>query len=556
MKKLGETVQTLVLEIGPRPPGSRAEHQAARYLLDRLRGLGIEASIEPFPSASHIATHAHIVLCRSGKPFDSLPCQFSPLAETEGPLLFFGDFDTALCGNRIPGAVALIMGGKDHAGRRKLLLELERQGCAAVIFVSPVVDAIQTKVLRYPEITRMPIVATSMRTGATLCRHLGERVRVTVRGESSPRNESQNIVVRIPGSGPHWMAVSSHYDSAPFSPGAVDNAGGTALLLELAHRLAAEKPRASIELLFTGSEEYGEDDLTARGALAYYKSRLHRLETCLGHLDTDGLGHRLGVAQVYLCGPRPFRHTILTAGIDRLYLPRRKSGGGCDHGAAERHGVPFAWFTDITDLNRAPLHTPDDTLAFLDLERLAAHLEPILEVIKRLSNASPPFPFAREGDLLVRPARSSDIPSILEITRAAFGPYSLARIREDFFGQKLGGREWYEHKNRSVADFCRQHILETVVAESAGHVVGYATYHFEEDSEVAVIGNNAVHPDFQGRGIGSRLQREIDRRMREEGYTQFYVATLGNDLPAQRVYEKLGYQRVAETYHYLRKLED
>jgi ribosomal protein S18 acetylase RimI-like enzyme len=83
--------------------------------------------------------------------------------------------------------------------------------------------------------------------------------------------------------------------------------------------------------------------------------------------------------------------------------------------------------------------------------------------------------------------------------------------------------------------------------------VGYATYGFDEESGIAVIGNNAVHPAHQGKGIGSRLQREVDRRMHEEGYERFEVDTLSVDLGAQRMYEKLGYQRYAETYRYLRK---
>ena len=41
--------------------------------------------------------------------------------------------------------------------------------------------------------------------------------------------------------------------------------------------------------------------------------------------------------------------------------------------------------------------------------------------------------------------------------------------------------------------------------------------------------------------------------MREEGYTRFEVDTLSIDLPAQRMYERQGYRRYAESYRYLRK---
>ncbi len=126
-------------------------------------------------------------------------------------------------------------------------------------------------------------------------------------------------------------------------------------------------------------------------------------------------------------------------------------------------------------------------------------------------------------------------------------------MQQEFFGEVLGGREWHERKCAEVEEGCADAMLQTVVAEVAGRVAGYATYIFDEDRGVAVIGNNAVLPDFQGRGIGKRLQAEVDRRMRAEGYTRFEVDTLSIDLAAQHVYERQGYQRYAESVRYLRK---
>ena len=40
--------------------------------------------------------------------------------------------------------------------------------------------------------------------------------------------------------------------------------------------------------------------------------------------------------------------------------------------------------------------------------------------------------------------------------------------------------------------------------------------------------------------------------MEAEGFTRFQVTTLSVDRPAQAVYEKLGYRRFAESFHYLR----
>ena len=135
----------------------------------------------------------------------------------------------------------------------------------------------------------------------------------------------------------------------------------------------------------------------------------------------------------------------------------------------------------------------------------------------------------------------------------AFGPMSLARMQQDFFGQRLGSKEWHEYKNRGVEQFCRENIYHVIVAEVDNKVVGYATYILDKERGIASIGNNAVHPEYQGKGIGGSMQKEVKRRMLEEGYSRFAVDTLAVDLPARKIYERLGYKKYAETYYYLKK---
>ena len=91
------------------------------------------------------------------------------------------------------------------------------------------------------------------------------------------------------------------------------------------------------------------------------------------------------------------------------------------------------------------------------------------------------------------------------------------------------------------------------MCELAGHVVAYATYHIDAGRGLGEIGNNAVHPDHQGQGIGKAMQQEIARRWDEEGIRRRVVSTLSNDLAAQHVYEGLGFQRLIDMIHYVRR---
>ncbi|SHH87792.1 M28 family metallopeptidase [Desulfosporosinus lacus] len=69
---------------------------------------------------------------------------------------------------------------------------------------------------------------------------------------------SQNIIAELPGTRPDTIIVGAHYDSATFNaPGAVDNASGVGVLLELARVLSQEPHEETYQLVFFGAEEYG-----------------------------------------------------------------------------------------------------------------------------------------------------------------------------------------------------------------------------------------------------------------------------------------------------------
>ncbi|WP_206810623.1 M28 family peptidase [Paradesulfitobacterium ferrireducens] len=69
---------------------------------------------------------------------------------------------------------------------------------------------------------------------------------------------SQNIIAELPGTHAESIVLGAHYDSAGLSaPGAVDNASGAGVLLELARVLSAEPHEDTYQLVFFGAEEMG-----------------------------------------------------------------------------------------------------------------------------------------------------------------------------------------------------------------------------------------------------------------------------------------------------------
>ncbi|MCK5803062.1 MAG: GNAT family N-acetyltransferase [Lentisphaeria bacterium] len=550
--RLEATVSHLADTIGARPPGSAAERQAADFLLAEFRALLLETSLECFDTPSHLADRATLTL-DSGEDIPCLPCQFSPAGDVHGPLVFLGRDGIPRNNGSVRGALGVFLPGGSIPSSIALLQRLATEGLAGLLVISPYMDGILTKAVRFPEIEHLPVAAVSWRMGEKLVGLAGTGASLCVTHVLEERHESQNVVATLPGSGPNWLAISAHHDTAPYAPGALDNGSGCAVLLELARELRDAMLPATLRFIATGCEEYGRKDGVGAGAQAYWDAHADDLGTCLGWVEIDDVGNRLGDLHVFIGGRKPFADAIRSVSPPPHTCFPGKPSTGCDHGAAEQRGLPTVWFNDSADAPRPHYHSPADTMEFLDAAKAASYVPHIAAVVEALTRIDLPNPIVREGDLLLRQATFADLEPIREITRLAFEPVSFDRMKEEFFQERLGGRDWHEYKCGGLISSLRGRIYQVVVTEVGGCVVGYATYLLDPTRGIATIGNNAVHPESQRRGIGKLQQREVERRMREAGYTKFQVSTLSNDTPAQHVYEKLGYQRVVETIHYLRR---
>ncbi len=554
VRSLDGTIHGLT-KIGSRAPGSENEARAARFIQQAFAARALDAEIQSFKAASHRACGSKVVL--DDVTIDSQPVMFARGGDVEGKIIWVGETSGPLPRQTdLSEMVGLITPTGSHNQKIAFLCELERRGMKAVIATSPHMDSIVTKDIRYPQVKHMPIVAVTWRGAEMLARHVGQIVRVTVKTENADaEDKSRNVVAKVQGSSSRWMCVSAHFDTAPGTLGVLDNGGGLAAMLELAGIMAKSSPLASIYFVASGSEENGGTTGIGAGAEAFFAGMESQLDNCICHVEIDHIGPRIGCAKAMSDGPRAFLESIKRLLGDAYAVEVDKSiEFSCDHGAAVRRGVPYAWITDRSS-HRPYYHTPDDSdVSLIDLHKVAAHVEKLSPVIADLAGCDVFVPYIRTGTFIIRPAYEMDIPSIRDVTMRAFGPVSTARMEEEFFGEKLGGESWFMHKNRGLEAHIRSNIYDAIVCEMGGKVVGFATARYDDHRGIAEICDNAVDPDFQGRGIGKALQAEIARRMTDAGFVRRKVQTLATDLPAIRIYEKLGYQLYTQTNQYLKKM--
>ena len=162
------------------------------------------------------------------------------------------------------------------------------------------------------------------------------------------------------------------------------------------------------------------------------------------------------------------------------------------------------------------------------------------------------------GEVAIRDLAPGDVDTAVAIALAAWQPvYDSYRqiMGEDIFAAVYP--HYRREKARQIRDACESAVGAMVcVAERDGRAVGFATAYANKRTGVGQIGNNAVHPEHQGRGIATRMYTHLLDRLRASGMQVATVHTGGDPshAPARRAYEKVGFHASIPTVDYYRKL--
>lgn len=119
----------------------------------------------------------------------------------------------------------------------------------------------------------------------------------------------------------------------------------------------------------------------------------------------------------------------------------------------------------------------------------------------------------------VRPGAAADLMSIAAIERqAAPGPWSLSQF---------------------VASSLRKSEGSLIVESADGEALGFAVYQRVLDE--ATLLNIAVLPDYQGRGLGARLLRELLEHLSAAGVARFLLEVRQSNERAIGLYRRFGF---------------
>ena len=224
----------------------------------------------------------------------------------------------------------------------------------------------------------IPVVSISQVDGETLLGLLEEGdVNVTLRVQREKKTTRNVVAVKEGGDGA-ILVLGAHYDSVPTSPGANDNASGTSVLLAVAEELARLELPIEVRFVAFGSEEVG-----LLGSTHYVETLTQEeLDLMVGMVNFDALawsGLRIGGNTSLV------KRALDLARISGFQASptREPPGASSDHAPFRAARIPVLFFVGA-DFSR--LHSPEDTIEFVEPELLGQAGALALDIITFLSN--------------------------------------------------------------------------------------------------------------------------------------------------------------------------
>ncbi|MCP4297565.1 MAG: M28 family peptidase, partial [Proteobacteria bacterium] len=201
------------------------------------------------------------------------PLLFSPLSSENGIVAHIKDIgegsedDFKYIGrNEIKGKVVLVrhsyMFSSNHVHRNQKYKWALEYGAVGFIIANPCQDSGIIAGGIMPEYSNgegVPGVGVDASTAILLSQaaQKKETIRLIVKGETTPRT-AESLFFDIPGTGKNYIAISAHLDGHDLAESAMDNAGGVAVLLELARILSSShKRKTGYRFCFFNLEEWG-----------------------------------------------------------------------------------------------------------------------------------------------------------------------------------------------------------------------------------------------------------------------------------------------------------
>ncbi|HEY3343063.1 MAG TPA: M28 family peptidase [Anaerolineae bacterium] len=408
LKMLGEiwssptlwpTMRVLCDDCNGRFVASDDERRAAAFICDSLAKYGLaNAHTEEFPVQGWRRGDAHLIV--NGQPLVCIGLPGTPPCDLQAPIILLGngepaDFEKA--GEAARGKIAIVLGKGSH--RLEKYARAIQAGCVAFIFGNTELGTLPPtgSIEVHGQPAPIPGIGIAHESFLRIGRmaEAGElTARLKVAAELFPAS-GLNVIADIPGTDPGQgiLMACGHYDGHDIAQGAVDNASGTAAVMEAARALMTvrDQLKLGIRIALWSGEEVG-----MIGSGAYARSHKDELSKVKLVFNCDIVSNP-GPMFIGLSGYDTERVAeFMRALAGKEYNVNVVNGVTIpysDHFSFNQHGVPalMAATGEPKYPNLGP-HTYGDTLDKVDMRALRSSAAFTARVLLNLAHDPAPLP--------------------------------------------------------------------------------------------------------------------------------------------------------------------
>lgn len=243
-----------LVSLGPRVAGTPTAEKASELLIDRYRQLGYQVEVQTFTYPKFFDAGSSLSV--DGKTIEAWAMVRSIAGNPSAKLVAvpnFGqpeDFKAVDVRNQI----AIVKRG----GGIQFIQKIENAaaaGAIGILIVNHQPGNIRGMLMKPSPI---PAVSLSQDVGTSLLEQAQKTtVQATLSVKAQPNALGRNVIAHLPGVKQPRLIVGGHFDSVENSPGANDNASGTAVVLGIARSLAKSPAVNHIWFIAFDGEEDG-----------------------------------------------------------------------------------------------------------------------------------------------------------------------------------------------------------------------------------------------------------------------------------------------------------
>ncbi len=372
--------------------GSVGDRRAASYIVDELQRLGVKplwksSFLQEFSVTNQANIQARLELLDEKGSIVRAFSYFNDFSEglypRWGVTTAEGKIAVVQVGNYSglsEGTVALAK--VPSSDMQSLIMSAYSARCAAVLVCDAALaegDSPLKYMNRAPANVPFPVFRLQPKCYAALSAQTGSTVRLTVVSESVPSKQGLNVagVVGNP-SRQQTVVLCAHRDhmgtlaDGTLFPGAIDNASGVSVVLEMARQLPGAGKDYAVVFLLTDSEEVGLDGARYFAEnLPFPKKNLSVVLNldCVGVHSQDSMELNAGGGEAASALASSLVASLSKEGIAAKVVEEPL---GSDHQAFESAGIPAVGLLSSIDSFMDHLHNAKDTPDAVDPAKLAA----------------------------------------------------------------------------------------------------------------------------------------------------------------------------------------